>query len=143
MLKILLVEKIFEEGIRLLAQHGEVLLSPSTNENVLIKKVRDVDGIVVRTSSLSSKVIRAGQKLKVIGRHGIGFENIDVEAATQKGVVVVYTPMAHIRSVVEHIVGMMLYMCKKLHAADQALREGQFNLTGTLCSRPSPSRGTI
>jgi D-3-phosphoglycerate dehydrogenase len=89
MLKILLVEKIFEEGIRLLAQHGEVLLSPSTNENVLIKKVRDVDGIVVRTSSLSSKVIRAGQKLKVIGRHGIGFENIDVEAATQKGVVVV------------------------------------------------------
>ena len=133
--KILLVEKIFEEGIKLLAEHGEVHVSPSTDENILIKQVRDADGIIVRTSSLSSRVIEAGQRLKVIGRHGIGFENIDIEAATQKGVVVVYTPMAHIRSVAEHIIGTMLYLCKKLQAVDQALREGRFNLTGSLVSQ--------
>jgi len=75
---------------------------------------------------LDREVIEKAYELKVIGRHGIGLEIIDLDAAQDKGIRVVYTPMASYESVAEHIIGFMICLSKKLINADNAARENDW-----------------
>jgi len=72
MKKVLVVQHIHEEGIRLLEKEVKVVMASNINEETLIKESKDCDGILVRTAKLSGKVIKSAKKLKVIGRHGTG-----------------------------------------------------------------------
>ncbi|NLC10890.1 MAG: hydroxyacid dehydrogenase [Firmicutes bacterium] len=130
--KILLSESIHEEGINILRQFGEVQIAADTGEETLVKAVADADALVVRSSQVTGKIIQAGKRLKVIGRHGIGLDNIDLEAASRCKVAVVNTPEANVLSVAEHVIASMLYLCKKLPQSDKALRSGVFNRSGSL-----------
>jgi D-3-phosphoglycerate dehydrogenase len=124
---VLLYEDMHETGKALLREKAEILFAASLEETSLIKEVREVDGIIVRANGkVSRKMMESAPKLKVIGRHGVGMENIDLEAATEKGIWVVNTPDANDTSVAEHFFGLVLMLSKMLKKADMALREGRF-----------------
>lgn len=127
--RFLLYEAMHEAGTSLLRQHGQVITAPALDEATLLPLVRDVDGIVIRANGkVTRAVMEAAPKLKVIGRHGVGLETIDVPAATERGIWVVYTPEANSQSVAEHFVGLALMLSKRILEADQALRAGQWNV---------------
>ena len=77
-----------------------------------------------------NEVIDASDKLRVIGRHGIGVDNIDVDYATSKKIAVINTPLANVNSVAEHVIALMMALSKKLFAADKAMREGKTSIEG-------------
>ncbi len=127
--KILLYEDMHEAGKAILSEKAEILFATSLEESSLIKEVKEVEGIIVRANGkVSRKMMESAPKLKVIGRHGVGMENIDLEAATEKGIWVVNTPDANDLSVAEHFFGLALILSKMLMKADIALREGRFEV---------------
>ena len=134
--KILLYEPMHEEGTRLLEERSELIYADSFETNHLVSLVSEVDAIVIRANGqVSKKVMEAAPRLKVIGRHGVGLDGIDLEEARNRGVKVVYTPLGNAQSVAEHFIGLALILAKKLRSADQALRggrwEARYELIGT------------
>ncbi|MGQ9776121.1 MAG: hydroxyacid dehydrogenase [Thermodesulfobacteriota bacterium] len=125
--KFLLYEDIHEAGKSLLRAKGELFFARSLDEDSLVEELKEIDGIIIRANGkVTRKIIEAASKLKVIGRHGVGVENIDLEAANEKGIWVVNTPDANDLSVAEHFFGLALMLSKKLKKADMALREGRW-----------------
>jgi len=125
--KILLYEDMHEAGKAILREKAEILFAKSLDEASLIKEVQEVDGIIIRANGkVTRKMMESASRLKVIGRHGVGVENIDLEAATEKGIWVVNTPDANDTSVAEHFFGFALILSKMLRKADIALREGRW-----------------
>jgi len=138
--KVLLFEPIHPEGMIVLEEACEVVHAGSLEEDQLIRQVGDAEGIIIRAKgAVSRQIIESAPSLKVIGRHGVGIENIDLKAAREKNITVVYTPTANAQSVAEHFVGLALILAKKLKSADVALREGnwkaRYELIGTELSR--------
>ncbi|MBM4349099.1 MAG: hydroxyacid dehydrogenase [Deltaproteobacteria bacterium] len=116
-----------EEGKAVLKEKAELSFAERLDENSLADKVREIDGIIIRANGkVSRRLMEAAPKLKVIGRHGVGVENIDIEAATERGIWVVNTPDANDISVAEHFFGLALMLSKMLKKADIALREGRW-----------------
>lgn len=138
--KVLLFEPIHPEGMCVLEETCEVVFPESLEEDQLIRRVSDVEGIIIRANgTVSRQIIESAPSLKVIGRHGVGVENIDLKAARDKNITIVYTPSANAQSVAEHFVGLALILANKLKSADVALREGnwkaRYELIGTELSR--------
>ncbi len=125
--KVLLYEEMHEEGKAILREKADIFLAERLDESYLIGRVRDIDGIIVRANGRANrKVMESAPKLKVVGRHGVGVENIDLEAATERGIWVVNTPDANDASVAEHFFGLALMLSKILKKGEMALREGRF-----------------
>lgn len=129
MQKVLLVDPIAAEGIDLLKQNGlqVELLQDNSVENIK-KYVVDADAILVRTSKITREIIEAGTKLKVVARHGVGVDNIDLQAASEKKIPVTNTPHANTVSVAEHVMGLMIALAKNMRKTDLALRDGHFEV---------------
>jgi len=122
--KILLYENMHSEGIALLSENCDLVYARSFAEDDIIDQVADVDGIIIRANgAVSKKVMAAAPKLKVVGRHGVGLDAVDMVAARQRGIKVVYTPQANKESVAEHFVALSLMLAKKIRLADIALRD--------------------
>ena len=132
MKKVLLVEPIHESGVKILKAAGlEVLDSPSTDTETLSELVSgDVFGIIVRTSKLEGKVLEAGKALRIIGRHGIGYNNIDLDAADKLNIVISNVPDANAYSVAEYVIATVLLLSRKLIQGDAALRVGKMAQPG-------------
>ncbi len=127
--KVLLYEDMHEAGKNLLKEKGEIFFAKSLDEASLIEEVRECDGIIIRANGkVNRKIMESAPKLKVIGRHGVGVENIDLEAATERGIWVVNTPDANDISVAEHFFGLTFILSKILKKADIALREGRWGV---------------
>jgi len=125
--KVLLYENMHEEGKAILKEKADIFFAEQLDEDYLIGRVKEIDGIVIRANGrVSRKVIESAPKLKVIGRHGVGVENIDLEAATEKGIWVVNTPDANDASVAEHFFGLALMLSKMLRKGEMALKEGRW-----------------
>jgi D-3-phosphoglycerate dehydrogenase / 2-oxoglutarate reductase len=107
----------------------ETIPTQSHDENHLIDRVQDCDAFlsIYTPAKVTRKVIEAGKKLKVIGRYGVGTDNIDVSAATEYGIAVVNCPIYHIPSVPEHILALIFALARKIPAADRSVRRGQWN----------------
>ena len=126
--KILMYEKMHSRGTELLEKSCQLIYPESLKEGYLLERVGDIDAIVIRSNgAITRKIIEAAPKLKVIGRHGVGLDSIDLETARKRGVRVVYTPTANSEAVSEHFVALALLLAKKVRAADIALREGNWN----------------
>lgn len=134
--KILLYEQMHSEGTNLLAKTCDLVYAESFEEEKLIEQASEAAGILIRANgAVSRSIIEASPKLKVVGRHGVGLDAIDLEAAKEHGVRVVYTPVANMESVAEHFVGLALILAKKMRLADIEMRTGnwqaRYELIGT------------
>ena len=88
--------------------------------------IASLDGMVVRGVRVTREIIEQAKNLKVIGRHGVGFETVDLEAAKEHGIRVLNAPHANATSVAELIVGRFLEMSRQLYKANAKLRRGEF-----------------
>jgi D-3-phosphoglycerate dehydrogenase len=126
-LKVLLYEEMAEEGKAILREKAEVVFAEKLDESYLAERVKDIDGIIIRANgNVTRKIMEFAPRLKIVGRHGIGVENIDIEAATDLGIWVVNTPDANDQSVAEHFFGLALMLSKMLKKGDTAVREGRW-----------------
>ena len=111
----------------LLEARGRVIIPPSLDEKTLLEYIRDADALVIRAMTrITRKLMEAGPRLKVIGRHGIGVDNIDVEAATDLGILVVNTPDAPTEPVAEHFVMLSLMLYKNFPFNKHILEDGNW-----------------
>jgi D-3-phosphoglycerate dehydrogenase len=88
------------------------------------------DALIVRQGQINDAVIAASENLKVICKHGIGTDNIDIDAASRRGIRVVYTPNANYECVAEHALGLMLSLSRKIPSQDRQTRRGEFSKKG-------------
>src|SRR6266536_358733 len=122
--RILVSEGLSPAGLKLLEQAGEVTANPKITPAELLAALPEYDALVVRSrTKVTAQVLEAGPRLKVIGRAGVGVDNIDVPAAVARGVVVVNSPMAASVSVAELTVGLMLALARQVPAADASLKQ--------------------
>lgn len=125
-MKILVSDKIAEEAMEILKKEAEVDYFEPTPEE-LLEVIEKYDAIIVRSrTKVPAAVIEKGKALKVIGRAGVGVDNIDVKKATEKGIPVVNAPRGSTHSVAELVFGHMLSLARHLAYADRSLREGRW-----------------
>ena len=117
--KVLVTEKVAEECITILKEKGlEVDISLKTPPEELLRIIPGYDALVVRSATkVTREVIEAGSKLKVIGRAGVGVDNIDIAAATERGIVVCNAPTSNIVSAAEHAFALMLAAARNIPEA--------------------------
>ena len=127
-MKVLVCDPIHEDGIRILKDAGfDVDINPNISYEELKGKVRNYDVLVVRSrTKVTREIIEAGEKLKVVGRAGAGIDNIDVEAAKEKGVKVLNTPEAPAIAVAELTIGLLLSLARQIPRADSSMKEGRW-----------------
>lgn len=124
-MKVLVTETLSQEGLDLLSRYATVDVRKVLSEDALCEIIEDYDALVVRsTTQVTARVIEAGKNLQVIGRAGTGIDNIDVEAATRHGVVVVNAPTGNAVSVAEHTLALMLALARNIPQADCSLKGG-------------------
>jgi len=126
-LKVLVTEKLADSGVELLKKEFEtdVLLGLSPEE--LKEKIGPYDGLIIRSATqVTEAVISSAENLKAIGRAGIGVDNIDIEAATKRGVIVANAPESNTVAAAEHTLGLMLAAARRIPAADASLRDGEW-----------------
>jgi D-3-phosphoglycerate dehydrogenase len=123
-MKVLVREPIADAGIELLRERFDVVVDA---ESDLAEAIADCDGIVIRSATkLTADVLRHAQRLKVIGRAGVGVDNVDVEAATRKGIVVANAPESTVVSAAEHTLALLLSLARHVPEAHAALKEGRW-----------------
>lgn len=128
-MKVMIVQPIHENGVKMLLNAGfEVTHASSPEPSVVAREIVDCDGAIVRTAPFTAEIIRNAPKLKVIARHGVGVDNIDVEEASRHGIYVVNTPNANALSVAEATIAFILALAKKLKEMDAATRKGEFKI---------------
>ena len=125
--RVLVTDLIAEDGIDLLRLEADVdvQLKPSPAE--LIERIPAYDALIFRSETkVTAEVIAAGRSLKVIGRAGTGVDNIDVDAATERGIVVVNAPVGNVISAAEHTIALMLALSRRLPEGHESLRAGRW-----------------
>ena len=127
MVRVLIAEPLADAGIELLRAHFDVDAHDALDRAELLARVADADALVVRSATkVDGEVLAAGRNLKVVGRAGIGLDNVDVNAATRLGVMVVNAPQSNVISAAEHTVALILAQARNIPQADAALREGRW-----------------
>ncbi|GIU92029.1 MAG: D-3-phosphoglycerate dehydrogenase [Acidimicrobiia bacterium] len=123
--KVVVAESLAEAGIRALEEHCRVDVAVGVDRSELISRVADAAGLIVRSATrVDRELLEAAPSLKVVGRAGIGVDNIDLEAATERGVLVVNAPHANTISAAEHTMALLLAQARNIARADQTLRSG-------------------
>lgn len=125
--EILITEKLDSDAVLRLREIGKVTELASPDEEHILQAVPSAHAMIVRTySTVTRKILAAASKLKVIGRAGVGIENIDIEAARERNIQVVYTPEASTDAVAELTIGMMISLVRGIHRGDQFVRDSKF-----------------
>lgn len=127
MYKILITDKLGQEGLDRLEEIDDVSyeMIPHMSKEELLAEVPEYDGLIVRSGTqVDADVLAAATKLKVVGRAGIGVDNIDLQAATQQGVLVMNTPRANSVATAEMTMALMLTVCRNVVAAHKSLESG-------------------
>ncbi len=130
MLKILITDKISEKGVEYLESFDDVtpVLKTDINEAELCDIIGEYDGLIIRSGTqITAKVLEEPGKLRAIARAGVGVDNIDIAAATKKGILVMNTPDANTLSAAEHSMALMLAMSRKVVPACNSLKAGKWD----------------
>ncbi len=126
-MKILVVERLAAEGLEILRRHHEVDERLGLQRDEIIALIPDYDALVVRSQvKVDAAMIAAGTRLVVVGRAGVGVDNVDLEAATRAGVTVVNAPTGNTIAAAELTVAMLLGLARKTAAADASMRRGEW-----------------
>lgn len=122
-MKVLVSDPIAEQGIEILKNNFDVDIATGLEPSELIKRIGNYEALIVRSETqVTKEVINAGKKLKIIGRAGVGVDNIDVNAATERGVIVVNAPEGNTISAAEHTIAMMMSMSRNIPQANASLK---------------------
>ena len=129
MKNILIIQPIDKSGIEILENHSDYNFEiiDGTDLEEINKKIIECDGISIRTAKLPAEVIRGAKNLKIISRHGVGYDNIDLEAAKEKNVTISITATANAVAVAEHVMFMLLNISKRKDMYDKTVKSGRFN----------------
>jgi D-3-phosphoglycerate dehydrogenase / 2-oxoglutarate reductase len=124
--RVLVKEKIGDSGIQLLRDAGfEVELGLDWQDGELERRIGDFDGVLIRSATrLSADLIDRADRLKVVGRAGVGVDNVDVEAATKRGVVVANAPQSNVITAAEHTLALLLALARNVPQAHRSLTSG-------------------
>jgi len=129
-MKVLITDSLSDEGIDILRSCAEVDVKLGLPPEELISTIGDYEALLVRSQTqVTAKVIEAGGKLQVIGRAGVGVDNIDVEEATRRGIVVVNAPTGNTISAAEHTIALMLSLARHIPQANAVLKSGVWRRT--------------
>ncbi len=127
MAKILVADPLAEDGLERLRRAGEVTVVSKLEESELVRRIPDFDALVVRSETrVTEPVIEAGRKLRVVGRAGVGVDNIDVPAATRRGIVVVNAPRGNIVAAAEHTMALLFALARWVPQADASVKRGEW-----------------
>ena len=122
--RVLIREPIAEAGIELLREHFDVDLGVDWEDGELPERIGDYDAIVIRSATkLTADLIARAERLKVIGRAGVGVDNVDVDAATRRGIVVANAPESTVVSAAEHTIGLLVALARNIPQAHAALKQ--------------------
>ena len=128
MSKVLVSDPIDQAGIDILSQVAQVDVKTGLPPEELVKIIGEYDAIMIRSETrVTKEIIEAATKLKIIGRAGVGVDNVDIPAATRKGIVVVNSPEGNTIAAAEHALAMMLSMARFIPEANKSMKEGQWN----------------
>lgn len=128
-MKILISDALSEEGIKLLREVKEFQVDVGTDlkPDALKEVIKDYDALIVRSATkVTKEIIGAANCLKVIGRAGVGLDNVDLEAATQKGIIVMNTPGGNTISTAEHTMSMLLSLSRSIPQANASVKQGEW-----------------
>src|SRR5437879_3366877 len=138
MIKILIADPISESGLTVFQStngHFKIDARSKLSPMELKKAVADADAIIVRSETkITAEILAAGKKVKIVGRAGVGVDNIDVPAASRQGVIVVNVPGGNTISAAEHTVAMLLALSRNIPQANASLKAGEWKrpqFTGT------------
>ena len=122
-MKVLIADPIAKDGLELLGQYAQVDVKTKQTEDQLVDIIGDYEAMIVRSQTqVTARIIEAGCKLQVIGRAGVGVDNIDLEAATRHGIIVVNAPTGNTISAAEHAVALMLALARNIPQANASLK---------------------
>ena len=127
-MKVLVSDRLSEAGVQALAQHAEVDVRTGLSPGELAGIIADYDALVIRSATqVTADLIERAENLKVIGRAGIGLDNVDVDAATRHGIMVVNAPQSNVLSAAEHTMALLLAQARNVPQAHSALSSGTWN----------------
>jgi D-3-phosphoglycerate dehydrogenase / 2-oxoglutarate reductase len=126
-LKVLVKEKVGDSGVKLLEEHFDVDLGIDWSNEELAEKIGAYHGILIRSATkMTAELIDAGENLRVIGRAGVGVDNVDVEAATRRGIVVANAPQSNVVTAAEHTMALLLALARNIPQAYASLTAGKW-----------------
>ena len=133
---ILSLTSMHESGLRMLREASELRMASATDPDTLRREVVDADALIVRTGGdIDAALMDCGARLKVVGRHGVGYDQIDIPAATERGIQVLYTPGANTESVCEHVFAMLIGLSRHFPQMTAALAAGNYHFRTKLTGR--------
>ena len=126
--KILIIQKVHEKGMELINNHNnfDVEVTDDTSVENLKLKLKDCDGASIRIAKLPGEVIEEAKNLKIISRHGVGYDNIDLKTAKEKDIKIAITANANAVTVAEHVIFVLLNIAKRKDLFDKTVRDGNF-----------------
>lgn len=129
MKKVVISHRLHDDGMAVLEKANvKVAITNDGNPKAMLPELLDAEGLIIRIGSIDRETMLAAKNLKVIGRPGVGVDDVDVEAATELGIPVVIAPGANTRSVAEHAFAFMFAAAKDMVHTDKELRKGNFNI---------------
>lgn len=127
---ITLLESIHPSGIELLSRHSELRQLTGPGDPALPAALADSDALIVRSTPIGAAILDHGPRLRVIGRHGAGVDNIDGALTAERGIRIVNTPRSNTESVGEYTIAAIMHLFKRFSAVEAALRSGRFLSAG-------------
>ena len=128
MMKIAVLGEIHQDGWKVFENNKlESFELFNIDESNLKKELRKVDAILLRTAKLSNDVISYCKKLKIVSRHGVGYDNVNIDYLSENNIALGITSTSNAVSVAEHVLTSFLYLSKNIHLSDKLTREGRFN----------------
>ena len=127
MKNVALIGEIHSDGIDVLKNNQcKVIDLNNTSEEKFKEILKNIDAIVVRTANLNAELLKKCPSLKIVARHGVGYDNIDINFLNNNGIALAITGTANAVSVSEHVITMFLYLCKLINKSDLLVRKGCF-----------------
>lgn len=128
-MKIYIPEPIAEAGEAYLKNKGYEIFrgSEQTDKASMIRDIAECDAMILRTAKVDEEVLEAGKKLRIVARHGAGYDNLDVKAAKEKGIITTYSPDTTALSVAETTITLLLMLAKKVKRMETELRKDNFS----------------
>ena len=125
--KVLIPEKVSPDGLKMLQASLEVHERKGLSPEELEQIIGDYDALIVRSETkVTASLMKAGKKLRVVARAGVGVDNVDLEAATKQGVIVVNSPQGNINAAAEHTIALLMAVARNVGAACASLKDGKW-----------------